>query len=365
MLHKRYIRTQEYILMRETLSCPKPLIDFKTLQKLDKNGMCKIYDRWPEIARRSYESHPQQYDFKDVSQIVFAGMGGSGSINDVFCSILSKTNIPTISVKSHILPNSVDSETLVVVTSISGNTAETLSVLDSPRRRGAKIIAFSFGGKIQEYCNEYSLEHRKAPMFNSPRTSYPSFLYTMLKVLTPILPIKNEDIIESLSLLELTRKSICSSNLNETNQSLELAHWITKIPLIYYPQGLHAAAIRFKNSLQENAKSHVMIEECGEACHNGIVSWEVPSSIQPILLQGQDDHIKTKERWKILKQYFKEKKIEYNEIYSIRGSLLSKLVILTYILDYTSIYRALLSGINPFPIISTEFVKKRLTSSLT
>jgi len=349
--------------MRETLSYPKSILDFKILQNLDKNGMCKVYDRWPEIARRSYDLDPPQCKFKDISQIVFAGMGGSGAINDVFCSILSKTNIPTISVKSHLLPNSVDSKTLVVLTSISGNTVETLSVLDSARRRDAKIIAFSSGGKIQEYCNEYSLEHRKAPMFNSPRSSYPSFLYTMLKVLAPILSIKTEDIIESLSLLELTQKSICSSNLNETNQSLELARWITKIPLIYYPQGLQAAAIRFKNSLQENAKSHVMIEECGEACHNGIVSWEVLSSVQPILLQGQDDHIKTKERWKIFKEYFKEKNIEFKEVCSIRGSLLSKLVILTYILDYTSIYRAFLSGIDPFPIKSTEFVKKRLTNS--
>ena len=349
--------------MPETLTYTQHDLDFELLNKLDKNGMCKVYDCWPEIARKSYESDPISYDGKDISQIIFAGMGGSGSINDVFCSILSNTKTPAISVKSHILPNSVDSQTLVVLTSISGNTEETLSVLDSARRKGAKTISFSSGGRMQNYCNEHLLEHRASQMFNSPRTSYPSFLYTMLKVLEPVLPIKNEDVFESLKLLEYTQKSICSSNLNETNESLELAKWITKIPLIYYPQGLHVAEIRFKNSLKENTKSHVMIEECGEACHNGIVSWEVSSSVQPILLQGRDDHIKTKLRWKIFKEYFQEKDIEYKEIFSVKGSLLSKLVNLTYLLDYTSIYRAILSGINPFPITSTEFVKKRLRSS--
>ena len=348
--------------MHETLTSPKSLLEIKTLQDFDKNEMYKVYDNWPEIARQTYEKNHEAIDIKNISQIIFAGMGGSGAINDVFSSILSKTNIPSMSVKSHILPNSVTSDTLVVITSITGNTGETLSVLDSARRLGAKIIAFSSGGKIRDYCKENSLEFRTAPMLNSPRSSYPSFLYTMIKVLEPVLQIKNSDIIESISSLEQTKKIICSSNLDETNKSLELAHWITKIPLIYYPQGLRAAAIRFKNSLQENAKSHVMVEECGEACHNGIVSWEVSSCVQPILLQGQDDHMKTKERWKIFREYFDEKNIEYKEVFSVKGSLLSKLVNLTYMLDYTSIYRAIFSRIDPFPITSTEFVKQRLAT---
>jgi len=324
--------------------------------------MHKIYDVWPQIAKESYQSTQDPIKLENVDHIIFAGMGGSGSINDVFCSILSKTKIHVSSVKSHLLPNTVDSNTLVVVTSISGNTMESLSVLDSARREGSQIIAFSSGGKIKDYCKKHLIEHKTAKMFNSPRTSYTSFLYTMLKVLEPTIPIKKEDVLESFSLLEKTQKSISSSNLNDSNESLSIAEWITKIPLIYYPHGLQAAAIRFKNSLQENAKSHVMIEECGEACHNGIVSWEVPSSVQPILLQGHDDHVKTKERWKIFRDYFDERKIEYKEVYSVKGCLLSKLVNLTYLLDYTSIYRAVLAKIDPFPIISTEFVKKRLSA---
>lgn len=338
----------------------KQICDTQNILKYDKQGMHKIYDVWPQVAKESYQSTQDPIKFENVDHIIFAGMGGSGSINDVFCSILSKTKIHVSSVKSHLLPNTVDLNTLVVVTSISGNTMESLSVLDSARRMGVRIIAFSSGGKIKDYCKKHLIEHKTAKMFNSPRTSYTSFLYTMLKVLEPTIPIKKEDILESFSLLEKTQKLISSSNLNDSNESLSIAKWITKIPLIYYPQGLQAAAIRFKNSLQENAKSHVMIEECGEACHNGIVSWEVPSSVQPILLQGYDDHVKTKERWKIFRDYFDERDIEYKEIHSVKGSLLSKLVNLNYLLDYTTIYHAVLHGIDPSPIKSTEFVKSRL-----
>jgi len=132
------------------------------------------------------------------------------------------------------------------------------------------------------------------------------------------------------------------------------------IPLIYYPWGLQAAAIRFKNSLQENSKSHAIAEDVIEACHNGIVSWEKSSQIQPILIRGQDDYIKTKERWEILKQYFEQNKIDYREIHSVEGPILSKIINLIYLFDYTSIYLAIKNGIDPTPIKSIDFVKNKL-----
>jgi len=98
---------------------------------------------------------------------------------------------------------------------------------------------------------------------------------------------------EAISSLEITRNNIFSNNLTEDNISLKLADWIKGIPLIYYPWGLQSAAIRFKNSLQENSKIHVITEDVIESCHNGIVAWKKNSNVQPILIRGNDDHIKT------------------------------------------------------------------------
>jgi len=141
---------------------------------------------------------------------------------------------------------------------------------------------------------------------------------------------------------------------------LNLAEWINGISLIYYPWGLQAAAIRFKASLQENAKTHAIAEDVIESCHNGIVSWERKSVVKPILIQGQDDYIKTKERWSILKDYFEKNNIDYREIFSVKGSILSKLINLVYQLDFIAIYRAVLSGVDPSPINSIDFVKNKL-----
>jgi len=336
------------------------LLDIKTLEKFDKNKMYKVYDEWPQIDREYYESDLEPIDFDNISHIVFAGMGGSGAISDIFSSILSKTNIHVEVVKGYILPKTVDSDSLVITTSISGNTEETLSILNSATKLESKIIAFSNGGKMEKFCNEKNINYRNIPMRHSPRASFTTFLFSMLKILESVIPIKKVDVIESLDKLEILKKEISSNNLTENNPSLLLANWISDIPLIYYPWGLQSAAIRFKNSLQENVKIHAITEDVIEACHNGIVSWIRPSTIKPILIQGEEDYFKTKERWRILKEFFKENEIEFHEIKTIQGNILSKLINIIYLLDYSTIYRAVMSEIDPTPVTAIDYVKERL-----
>ena len=67
----------------------------------------------------------------------------------------------------------------------------------------------------------------------------------------------------------------------------------------------------------------------------------------------------TKERWDIIKEYFAQKEIEYKEIFSVNGSILTKLINLIYLFDYSTIYRAVLSGIDPTPVNSINFIKSR------
>jgi len=336
------------------------LLTKDNLEKNDSDGMYNVYDKWSHIARDAYDSDLQPVDFKDIDNVVFSGMGGSGAIGDLFSSILSKTNIHTAVVKGYELPKTVDKNTLVVITSISGNTVEIHTTLESATKKDCNVIAFSSGGKIESFCTKNNVEFRKIPQIHSPRASFPSYVYSILKTLNSIIPIKKQEITESLEQLELTSKQISSENLSDTNSSLNLANWITGIPVIYYPWGLRAAAIRFKNSLQENAKTHAIIEDVIESSHNGIVSWERPSDVVPIMIEGTDDHIKTKERWAILRQYFEENNITYKEISSLDGGILSKIMSLIYLLDYTTIYYAARLGIDPSPIKSIDFIKERL-----
>jgi len=322
--------------------------------------MYAAYDIWPEIARKSFENIQKTINFDGINHIVFAGMGGSGAIGDAFSSILSETKIFVSVVKGYVLPNTVDSKSLVITISISGNTIETLSILKAAKQKDCKIMALSSGGEMEKFCENNEIDFWKISEIHSPRSSFVKYFYSLLKILKPILQISDKEIIESIEEMERVRNNISSNNISNDNLALNFAKWITEIPIIYYPWGLNTAAIRFKNSLQENAKLHTIIEDVIESSHNGIVAWEKTSKIQPILLQGQDDNIKTKERWLIIKDYFNEKNIEYIEIFSVKGNILSKIINLIYLLDYVSIYKAVLTNIDPTPVKSIKYIKNKL-----
>ena len=332
----------------------------ENLERIDSKKMYQTYDKWPEIAKNSFDNDFEKFDTKGIDHIVFSGMGGSGSIGDVVSAILSKEDIHVSNVKGYHLPKTVDSNSLVVATSISGNTKETLTVLEKAQKTDAKIAVFSSGGMLQKFSETNNLFFQEISMIHSPRASFPKFLFSILNILKEIIPIKEIDIKEAISSLEITRNSIFSNNLTEENISLKLAEWIKEIPLIYYPWGLQSAAIRFKNSLQENSKTHVITEDVIESCHNDIVAWEKNSNVQPILIRGHDDYIKTIERWDILKEFFRDRKIKFFEIKSVDGNILSKIVNLVYLLDYASIYHAVLKKIDPSPVNAIDFVKARL-----
>ena len=113
------------------------------IKKIDLESMHSVYDKWPKNAEISWNKEITKLDIRDVNHVVFAGMGGSGTIGDIFSSILSKNQIHVSVVKGYHLPKTVDERTLVVCTSISGNTTETLSILEKCRNSAGKFIAFS------------------------------------------------------------------------------------------------------------------------------------------------------------------------------------------------------------------------------
>ena len=77
-----------------------------------------------------------------------------------FSSILSKTNIHTTVVKGYELPNTIDKNTLVVATSVSGDTVETTTTLESATKQNCSVIAFSSGGKMESFCAKNNIEFR-------------------------------------------------------------------------------------------------------------------------------------------------------------------------------------------------------------
>ena len=329
------------------------------LAKYDTHNMRSFYNRWPEIAQEAYNTG-RDVDIVDtdgVNHIVFAGMGGSGALGDYYAALLSKHSTHVTVVKGYGLPKTVDADTLVVCSSVSGNTAETLAVLKKSLRRPCRRMALSAGGRIKDVCMANNIPHHTIDVFHTPRTSFVAYAYALLGILK--MGITTQDIDESIDIMQKKRIQIQSTNLTLENPALNLATRLTKIPIIYYPWGLQAAAVRFKNSLNENAKMHAMVEDVVEAGHNEIMSWEMPSDVHPVMIQGTDDNSKTKERWMVFEDYFNEKNIPFTKINSSGRHIMTKLVNLIYLLDYSTIYLAAMRGVNPTSTDSIKYVKER------
>src|SRR3989344_8243007 len=102
-LFKNQLKNRHYDLDRYFIGGIKfRMLDLSTIKKYDSQKMYKVYDKWPEIARESFESNQESIDFDNIDHIVFAGMGGSGAIGDLFSAILSKTKIHVTVVKGYL-----------------------------------------------------------------------------------------------------------------------------------------------------------------------------------------------------------------------------------------------------------------------
>ena len=176
-------------------------MNLEEIKKNDTKNMFGIYDKWSEIAQQNFQQEFSRPELKEIDHVIFAGMGGSGTVGDIFSSILSKNDIHTSVVKGYLLPKTVDSNTLIVTTSISGNTDETLTVLQNSLKTKAKVLALSSGGKMEEMAIKNSIPYYKIDQVHSPRASLLGFLYSTLNILQDFIGIKKSDISESLKRL--------------------------------------------------------------------------------------------------------------------------------------------------------------------
>ena len=126
-------------------------MNIQEIQKFDPQNMHETYDKWPMYAKDAFKKEFSKIQFQDIDHVVLAGMGGSGAIGDIISAVLSREDIHVSVVKGYQLPNTTDENTLVVCTSVSGNTVETISILEQVKENNLKSISFSSGGEILRY----------------------------------------------------------------------------------------------------------------------------------------------------------------------------------------------------------------------
>jgi glucose/mannose-6-phosphate isomerase len=339
--------------------------------KLDPGKMYEDIFNFPnhleEGNRIGQKMELPDLDAGSIQQVVVCGMGGSAIGADLVRSYLGdRLKIPMVICRHYRLPGFVGRNTLVIGSSYSGNTEETLTAIAAANKAGAKLVCITTGGRLEAMATENGWSCVKIPPGMMPRAALAYSFAPLLVLMSRMgfVPECDNDLESAAS--SARERSVKYSIDSEGNAAMELANRIYgRIPIVYSGQDhFDAVAVRFKGQICENSKQLAFANVYPEFNHNELVGWELYEAFVDKLivltLKDIDDHLRVAARMKIIHTLFSERKIETIELISDGDSLLSRMFSLIQLGDFASFYLAILNGIDPSPVEVIDYLKSAL-----
>jgi glucose/mannose-6-phosphate isomerase len=342
------------------------------MKKIDSEGMLlfcveapKHYEEAARIAKNFSVDYPKP------QTIIVAGMGGSAIGGELLKDWANdKTSVPIMVQRGYSLPAYANKNTLVLVTSYSGETEESLSVFLDAVKKGCKIICISSGGKLSEYAEKMSLPYIRIPKGIPPRAALP-YLFTPLPIILEKIGLVSNVNVEIAEAVEIL-KDVCNENSPEkpvkANFSKALASKINgTIPTVYGFGFYRAVAQRFKQQFNENSKVPAKWESFPELNHNEIVGWEgakeLAKHFSVILIRDDDEPKEIRIRIEATKELISAESVKTFEVWSKGKTRLAKMLSTILIGDFTSVYLAILRGVDPTPVKTISLLKEKMRQS--
>ena len=346
----------------------------KILKKYDISDMLKLIESFPEQAREaagigSKFNLPDTYK-TEYANIVCAGLGGSAIGADIMRSYVADEAKTPISVcRNYTLPNFVSAKSLVIASSYSGNTEETISAYKDAKARGARIIAITSGGQIRDMAKADGNACLVIPSGLPPRCALGYSFFPLLALMSKIGVItdKSKEVNETIKVLgDLRDKKIGAVVAETKNIAKKIASDLyEKYGIIYGGQDhIDCVVTRWRGQIAENSKALASSHVFPEMNHNEIVGWENPKALIKkfvvVILRDKSDNPRTAKRMDISKIIMKKKAAKIIEVQSVGDSLLARIFSLVYIGDFASYYLAILNKLDPTPVESVTYLKNEL-----
>jgi glucose/mannose-6-phosphate isomerase len=349
------------------------LDDIKLIEKGDQAQMRALLAGFPQQLRQAYRlgkefSLPQ--DLGMTKLIIFCGMGGSAIGAEIISSYLrDRLKVPVYINRDYTLPGFVDRQCLVILTSYSGNTEETLSAYRQAQERQSKIIVLSSGGQLTDLAKKDGHPCFLIPTGFPPRAALGFLCFPVLTILSRLGLIDDQQrqVEETAAVLEkMQRDSLGCQVKTESNPAKRLAGQLWGNFCVIYASGAHLGAVasRWRGELAENSKTLASVHVLPEMNHNEIVGWQYPHKVLKnfiaIFLKDKDDHPQVKKRIEISKEILLREAVGLQEFSSVGEGLLARTFSLIYLGDYTSFYLAILNDEDPTPVKRIDYLKGRL-----
>ena len=310
-------------------------------------------------------------DYSRVNKVVILGIGGSAIGGDLVASLaISEAKLPILVYRGYDLPAFADAETLVIASSYSGMTEETLSSFEQALETDSKKLVITTGGKLKSMA-----EARNVPVFGvdyqaQPRAALAFSFLPILGLLQRLgfLSDRSADVRETVKVLQELARKMKEDVLLSHNPAKQLANRLYGYLLVIYGAGiLSEVAHRWKTQLNENSKAWAFYEVFPELNHNAVVGYQFPpelaNKIMVVLLRSTSLQRRIQLRYQITCQLLDQAKVSYQIVDGDGTSPLSQMMSLVLFGDYTSCYLAILYKIDPTPVEAIAYLKEKLAQA--
>ena len=304
----------------------------------------------------------------DIEKIIITGLGGSAISADLLKNFLKdELKLPIYVNRNYHLPPFADENTLVICSSYSGNTEETLSAFNDALKNDCKIVCISTGGKLKKLAEENNLPFIQLQDGFQPRFALGLSFFSLLKLFEKIGLIQNQD--EEVNSIIKLWKERAKEFSTEKNYALELAtSLIGFIPIIYSVSDFNnAVGMRLKAQFNENSKLHSFHNELPEMNHNEIIGWESHKqknlNAKVIFLTDEEIHPQIKKRFQIISEMISSYDVEIITLKSSEKNFKMRLMDLVYLSDWVSYYLAIIRKYDPSEIDFIHLLKNKLSET--
>ena len=344
------------------------LDDNNVLKQREPSGALAVAGMQHQQARFSVHVENPEHDSREITNVVVAGMGGSA-----LAALLAKTwlknemTVPFEIVRGYELPQYIGYNTLVIASSYSGNTEETLGCLEQARQKNAQIATIASGGLLQDEAVKYQIAHVVLPGGIQPRMAQIYGLRALVALLGHFSIINFDRFAEIADVADWLKEETerwtpdVTTDKNLAKQLALLS--VGKTPVFYAGSLMAPVAYKWKISWNENAKNVAFWDEYPEFNHNEFIGWSSHPVDKPFAvfdLKSRFEYPRILERFEISDRLLSGKRPKAIPVELKGDTVIAQMLWACVLADFTSIYVAVLNGVDPVPVALIEKLKAEL-----
>lgn len=344
------------------------LDDANVIKQRDPAGALTVADSQWQQARSQFIVGNADNDGRPIYNVVIAGMGGS-ALAALILRVWMKSEFPEPLevIRGYELPNYVDKDTLVIASSFSGNTEETVGCLAAARAAGAQVAVVASGGKLIDSATADNIAHIVLPAGMQPRFAVINNLCALVALLANFKVISADKLSEISSVADWLQAESAKWGADvplAQNYAKQLAMSAIGKTAVFYGGELTApVAYKWKISWNENAKNLAFWNEYPEFNHNEFLGWsshpvEKPFAVFDIVSNLENPQIL--KRFEISDRLLSGLRPKSTVINLAGDTLIAQMLWGSILADFVSIYIAILNGVDPTPVVLIEKLKAEL-----